>query len=106
MDTPTPHSDNHERPQLRVLQGGLAAWQEDEPVSALDATRLAAEIAAAARLCEELEQGGLRITFDTDPAGGRVRARVMDDAGQPSRDLALGEVVSPTNLRPLTGAAG
>lgn len=107
MDTRTPtHED--ERPQLRVLPGGLGsagAWQEDEPACPLDATRLAAEIAEAARLCDELEQDGLRITFEHDPAGGRVRARVMDAAGQSARDLPLEQVCSPAHLRLLTGAA-
>lgn len=108
MDTRTPTHDD-EYPQLRVLPGGLdsaSGWQEDEPADPLDAIRLAAEIAEAARLCDELEQDGLRITFERDPAGGRMRARVIDAAGQPAQDLPLEQVCSPDHLRLLTGAAG
>ncbi|MEH3053338.1 MAG: hypothetical protein PGN13_04920 [Patulibacter minatonensis] len=106
MTTRTPTQD-HERPHsLRVLEGGLscAARQEDEPAELLDALRLEAEIAAAARLCDELEQDGLRISFDRDPDGGRVRVRVMDDAGHAASELSLAQVVSPDHLR-LMGAA-
>lgn len=103
--TPTTHHDAH--PHLRVLDGGLtaAARQEDELAELLDATSLAAEMAAAARFCDELEQDGLRITFDEDPAGGRIRAYVTDAAGQIAQDLSLSNVVSPNHLRVL-GAQG
>lgn len=94
------HHDAH--PHLRVLEGGLAAArQEDEPAELYDALRLEAEIAAAAQLCDDLEQDGLRITFERDPAGGRVRVRVMDDAGRSAGDLPLAQVVSPDHLRDL-----
>ncbi len=100
--TPT-HHDAH--PYLRVLDGGLASARQDDPADLYDAVRLEAEIEAAARLCDQLEQDGLRITFERDPAGGRVRARVMDDAGQPARDLPLAQVISPDHLRHLGAAS-
>lgn len=108
MTTRTPTTHDDERPRLRVLEGGLSLTgrQEDEPADALDATRLRAEMDAAASLCDQLEQDGLRISFDTDPAGGRVRVRVMDAAGSRAQELPLAHVVSPTHLTPLTGAAG
>ncbi len=106
----TPRFPHHEHPRphsLRVIEGGLssASRQEDDPADVQDALRLEAEIAAAARLCDELEQDGLRISFDRDPDGGRVRARVMDDAGRfADDDLDLWQVISPDHLR-LMGAA-
>lgn len=105
MTTRTPtHHDAY--PHLRVLEGGLASpRQEDDPADLYDAARLEAEIEAAARLCDQLEQDGLRITFKRDPAGGRVRACVMDDAGQPARDLPLAQVISPDHLRHLGAAS-
>ncbi len=101
MTTRTPtHHDAY--PHLRVLEGGLASpRQEDEPADLYDAVRLEAEIEAAARLCDQLEQDGLRITFERDPAGGRVRVRVMDDAGQSAHDLPLAQAISPDHLRHL-----
>jgi hypothetical protein len=107
MTTRTPTTNHDAHSHLRVLDGGLAATarQEDEPAERLDATSLAAEIAAAARLCDELEQDGLQITFAKDPAGGRIRAYVMDAAGHRAQDLSLAQVVSPEHLR-MMGASG
>ena len=106
MTTRTPTHDHQRSHSLRVLEGGLSspARQEDESAELFDEIRLEAEIAAAARLCDQHEQDGLRISFDRDPVGGRVRARMMDDAGTPT-DLALWQVINPDHLR-LMGATG
>lgn len=103
--TPTTHPESHSH--LRVLDGGLSAagWQEDEPAGLLDPAWLADQLAEAARLCDDLDHAGLRVTFAADPAGGRVRAFVTDDAGLRAEELALVDAVSPTNIR-MSGAAG
>ena len=105
--TRTPTTDTAARSHLRVLEGGLAsdATQEDEPVLARDLARLEEEMAAAALLWDLLEQEGLQVTFDEDPAGGPVRAHVTDDAGRFSRRLSLLHVVDPLHTDPFTGAA-
>ncbi|MFT4034919.1 MAG: hypothetical protein QM679_05035 [Patulibacter sp.] len=91
------------RPRLRVIQGGLAlpAAQEDEPAPAPELERLHEEMAAAALLCDLLEQDGRRVAFDT-PAPhrrGRVRARVVDCSCTGERgELTLARVVDPAQL--------
>lgn len=106
MTTRTPKTDHDAYPHLRVIQGGLAshAPQADEPARAEELSRLREEMAAAALLADLLEAEGLRIAFDADPVGGRVRASVMDDAGRFTRDLPLRHVTDPLNLDPFTGA--
>ncbi len=78
---------------------------EDDPAARWTPDRLAAEMAAAADLCDMLDDAGLRITFDADPLGGRVRARVMDAAGRAASELSLAHVVNPTDLEAAMGVA-
>ncbi|MBO9532424.1 MAG: hypothetical protein J7513_05565 [Solirubrobacteraceae bacterium] len=108
MTTRTPKTDHDAHPYLRVIQGGLAsprAQQEDEPARAKAIAALREEMAAAALLADLLEQEGLRIAFEDDPVGDRVRARVQDEAGRFSRELPLRHVVDPLNFDPFTGAS-
>jgi hypothetical protein len=102
MTTRTPTNYTGARSHLRVLEGGLSsgAWQEDDLASVWDHDRLDQEMAAAALMCDLLQEAGLRIAFDEDPAGGRVRASVIDAGGGARRELSLAHVIDPASLDP------
>jgi len=51
------------------------------------------QLHVAAQLCEDLEEAGVELRFDTPPDGSRVRAVLVDNDGNYVRDVPLSEVV-------------
>ena len=92
---------------LRVLDGGLRAGHqlEDETADRAARRRLADEIEEAARLCDRLEESGLRVAFEL---GGpeRVRVCVRDEEGASIQELPLPYASDVARLMELSGIAG
>ncbi|MDQ8043514.1 MAG: hypothetical protein AAGC46_02680 [Solirubrobacteraceae bacterium] len=102
--TPTPHRQL--RSPLRVLDGGLTHDRlQDDTVDRAARVRLSEEIAEAARLCDRLEDQGLRIAFEL---GGpeRVRVSVKDLRGAPIDELGEDEADHVMRLMELSGIGG
>ncbi len=91
---------------LRVLDGGLTTGRQlqDDPADALARDRLYEEIAEAARLCDRLEDAGLRVAFEL---GGseRVTVSIRDEAGAPVQELHPPDSCDLERLMVLSGLA-
>lgn len=89
---------------LRVLDGGLTTGRQlqDDTADALARDRLAEEIAEAARLCDRLEDAGLRVAFEL---GGpeRVKVSVRDELGTAVTDLRPPASADVARLMQLSG---
>ena len=92
---------------LRVLDGGLTAERQllDETADREARVRLDEEIAEAARLCDRLEESGLRVAFEL---GGpeRVRVSVRDEEGTSLQELPSPYASDVARLMELSGIAG
>jgi hypothetical protein len=91
---------------LRVLDGGLTTERQlqDETADALARDRLAEEIAEAARLCDRLEDAGLRVAFEL---GGpkRVQVAIRDTEGATVQELHPPDSTDLERLLQLSGLA-
>jgi hypothetical protein len=94
---------NQLRSPLRVLDGGFIADRlQDDTADRQARDRLREEIAEAARLCDRLEENGLRIAFEL---GGpeRVRVSITGDNGDAVRELDPHAVTDIARLVELSG---
>jgi hypothetical protein len=101
-----PTNERQLRSPLRVLDGGLTTNRlQDDTADRQARARLAEEIAEAARLCDRLEDVGLRIAFEL---GGpeRVTVSVTDDRGRAIDDLDDDELGHVARLMELSGIGG
>jgi hypothetical protein len=101
-----PTNETQRRSPLRVLAGGLSHDQrQDDTADRTARARLAEEIAEAARLCDRLEDSGLRIAFEL---GGpeRVRVSVKDLRGSRIDQLDDDEADHVARLMELSGIGG
>lgn len=102
----TPNDNHQPRSALRVLDGGLSRYRlQDDTADRQARARLEEEIAEAARLCDHLEDVGLRIAFEL---GGpeRVTIRLEDDRGRAIDQLDDEEMGHVARLMQLSGIGG